>query len=139
MKVLHADQLARLALKGIHNEPVQKRLIVDKTAKRLRIVLASVLWESRLTQWLHDMLCDNLPLEYLVSYVDAVQTLRVKIPTLIDKMTAGRVFTGSYAKISREGFRILMKRKWDPVAKTLEDQKYVSSLQKFWNYISPWS
>ena len=37
-KVLHSDQLARL----VHIEPVQRRLVVDKTAKRLRQIYAGV-------------------------------------------------------------------------------------------------
>jgi hypothetical protein len=37
-KVLHADQLARLAT----TEPIQRRLVIDKTAKRLRQIFASV-------------------------------------------------------------------------------------------------
>ena len=59
VKVLHADRLARLAQAGIANEPIQRRLVVDKTAKRLRALLASVMWDSKITQWLHKTLIEK--------------------------------------------------------------------------------
>ena len=40
---------------------------------------------------------------------------------------AGRVCTERYAKIAKEGQRILLKKKWDPAALSLSDQKMVTS------------
>ncbi len=65
MKVLHTHRLATLAQKGVVNETIFGRLAVDKTAKRIRQLMASVLWDAKVTQWLHNTLCDNLPREYL--------------------------------------------------------------------------
>ncbi len=65
MKVFHTHRLAALAQKGLTNETIFCRLAVDKTAKRIRQLMASVWWEPKITQWLHNTLCDNLPREYL--------------------------------------------------------------------------
>ncbi len=126
MKVLHSDRLTRLALHETVNETIQGRLAVDKTAKRMRQILAGVFWDGKMTQWLHNTLCDNLPREYLAAYFDVLQTLKAKIPALIDKMVAGRICHEKYAGITKEGLRVLLKRKWDPAASTINDQKIVS-------------
>ena len=49
------DRLARLALDGVDNEPVLRRLSTDKTARRARVVLAAppTNWDTKLVQWLH--------------------------------------------------------------------------------------
>ena len=125
IKVLHADRLARLAQAGIANEPIQRRLVVDKTAKRLRALLASVMWDSKVTQWLHKTLIENLPKSYLVSYVDVIQRLRSKVPYLIDKMIAVKTpeTPGGTSEVAREGLRILFKRPWDPSLTFISQQK----------------
>lgn len=73
IRLLHNDRLARLACEGDVNEPVCRRIAVDKTARRLRQTLASVAWNIKYTQWLHNVLMDYLPTDYLVSYLDALQ------------------------------------------------------------------
>ena len=50
MKVLHADRLARLANRDVDNEPLLRRITVDKSAKRLRAVLAGALWDTKMIQ-----------------------------------------------------------------------------------------
>eukprot|EP00094_Tigriopus_californicus_P000039 TCALIF_00039-PA protein Name:"Similar to Kansl3 KAT8 regulatory NSL complex subunit 3 (Mus musculus)" AED:0.34 eAED:0.40 QI:0/0/0/0.5/1/1/8/0/1090 len=114
LKVFHADRLARLAQDSHPREPIQRRLVIDKTAKRVRLLLAQILWDPKLTHWLHNALCDNLPREYIAIYLDVLQTLRKKVPELIDKLLAGRVHPDQYGSCTKEGFRLLMKRKWDP-------------------------
>ena len=114
------DHTVEIKLKG------NFRLTVDKTAKRVRQLLASTLWDSKVTQWLHGVLCDSLPREYLGAYFDVLQTLKAKIPALVDKMVAGRVCHDSFGHITREGLRVLLKRKWDPAASALADKTVVS-------------
>ena len=131
IKVLHADRLARLAQAGIANEPIQRRLVVDKTAKRVRQILASVSWDPKATQWLHKTLVENLPKHYLISYVDVLQRLKSKVPVLIEKMTSVKT-PGSEThggEIAREGMRILLKRPWDP-AMTFINQHKLKKLPK---------
>jgi len=125
MKILHTDQLARLAQKDVANEAIFMRLAVDKTAKRMRQLLASAMWDGKVTQWLHDTLCGNLPREYLAAYFDVLQSLKSKIPALVDKLVAGRICHENYASVTREGIRVLLKRKWDPAASALAEQKLV--------------
>lgn len=114
MKMLHADRLARLTLKGNKSEAVQRRLLTDKTSKRFRQKLASVMWDTKTTQWLHNTLTDVLPKPYLASYLDVLQTLKFKIPALIEKMISAKVHNHPLGVVSNEGLRILLKRPWDP-------------------------
>lgn len=109
VRILDNDQLGRLANIGRPNEPMQRRVVVDKSASRMRKALASVAWESRLTQWLHCLLMDCLPATYMASYLDILQTLKSKLPTLMDKMLFGRPLN-----ISQELLAPVLKKKWEP-------------------------
>lgn len=108
-RILDHDQLGRLAFTGRPNEAMQRRVVVDKSASRMRKALASVAWDSRLTQWLHCLLMDSLPSTYMASYLDILQTLKSKLPTLMDKMLFGRPLN-----ISQELLAPVMKKKWEP-------------------------
>ena len=48
--MLHADRLARLANRDVDDEPLLRRITVDKSAKRLRSVLAGALWDTKMIQ-----------------------------------------------------------------------------------------
>jgi hypothetical protein len=56
VKILQGDRLSRLAFFGHSNEPLMRRLCIDKTAKRVRHALASAIWDQTLTHWLHTTL-----------------------------------------------------------------------------------
>ena len=114
MKILHADRLARLTLNGHTQEALQRRLLTDKTAKRFRQKLASVMWDTKTTQWLHNTLTDVLPKPYLASYIDVLQTLKSKVPVLVEKMMSAKVHNHNLGVVCNEGLRILLKRQWDP-------------------------
>lgn len=88
--ILDYDQLARLAVSGRQNEGIIRRCSVDKSVSRMRAALAAVHWDTQLTQWLHGLLSENLPPSYMASYLDILQTLRAKVPTLVEKMLAAR-------------------------------------------------
>ena len=80
-------------------------------------------------QWLHLALVDHLPTEYLAAYLDVLQTLRGKIPSLVEKMIAGKVYHEMYETVPDEGLRILLNSKWDPASSGLGENKLVSGEQ----------
>lgn len=105
--ILDYDQLARLAVNGRANEGIIRRCSIDKSVARMRLTLASVHWDPRLTQWLHTVMSDHLPPTYMASYLDILQTLRTKVPTLVDKMLAIRPPT-----FNQDYMQAVIKRPW---------------------------
>ena len=77
VRELTSDRLGRLAISGSDNEPLQLRLLVDKTAKRFRQILATVQWEKKLCSWLHRVILDFIPDSLLVAYLDILQALKL--------------------------------------------------------------
>ena len=119
MKVLLQDRLSRLAGEGGDNEPIMRRLSVDKSCKRMRTVLASppCVWERSMVQWLHNTLSSHLPRPLLAAWLDILQTLRAKVPGLMERILAG---AGGHhvdpeaRNIAQEGLLLLLRRPWDP-------------------------
>lgn len=109
-QILNTDQLARLANVNKTREPVQRRLTIDKSAQRFREILSNLNWEPRHTQWLHGLLMDYLPPTYMAAYLDILQTLKSKVPTLIEKMVFGR----PNPTYSKELLAPVLMDKWEP-------------------------
>ncbi|XP_020802385.1 KAT8 regulatory NSL complex subunit 3 isoform X5 [Drosophila serrata] len=107
--ILDQDQLARLANDKRQHEAIHRRVSVDKSASRLRKALAGVSWEPRITQWLHTLLMEHLSASYMASYLDILQTLKTKLPTLVDKMLFSRPLNNS-----QELLAPVMKKRWEP-------------------------
>lgn len=106
--LLDRDQLARLALKDMPNECLRRRAVIEKSTARMREALAKVQWQPHLTQWLHGLLSSHLPPSYTVSYIEILQSLRRKMPMLVDKMLHGRTIDQGYLSV-------VTKRPWEPL------------------------
>lgn len=127
MRILTSERLARLAKSSCSTEPIFRRNSVDTAARRFRETLASTGWNSKTTQWLHSLLFENLPREYLAIYLDILQTLRLKLPQLIDRMMSVQPSINSKSgSITWETLGSLLKRSWDPLAPSLNSHKPVN-------------
>lgn len=111
VKILDFDMLSRLAnVDGKRHEVVQIRTAIDKSADRMRHVLAEISWDTTLAQWLHGILMEYLPPSYLASYLDIMQTLKHKIPSLVDRMIFWKP-----GNVNQELLGLVLKRPWQPV------------------------
>lgn len=112
-RILDMDQLGRLALTGLSNEYLRRNAIIEKSVSRMRAALASVQWEPRLTIWLHSLLMTHLPSNYMVSYIDILQTLKHKIPALVDKMLYQKPI-----EMHKDYMGAILKKSWEPTTVT---------------------
>lgn len=111
VKVLDYDRLARLAnVDNKRYEAVQRRITIDKSAERMRKCLASVAWETSMIQWIHGLLMEYLPPSYLASYLDIMQSLKNKLPSLVDKMIFWKP-----GNVVQELLAPILKKPWQPV------------------------
>ncbi|GIX89883.1 KAT8 regulatory NSL complex subunit 3 [Caerostris extrusa] len=118
MQVLNEDKLSKLCYNGSSNEAIKKRLSVDRAARQIRQIFGLIFWNMKLISWLHQTLINHCDISTLTSYIDVLQTLKVKTPTLIEKILL------SYAGNSYGDAVIqIVKKSWDPVFPVLNQNK----------------
>lgn len=83
-KIAHSDRLARLSFEGHANEVLLKRNLLEQTANKFRELFASTYWEPNLLNWLHNTILEHLNPNYKTVYLDSLQILKHKIPSLIE-------------------------------------------------------
>ncbi|KAG5886123.1 hypothetical protein JTB14_021346 [Gonioctena quinquepunctata] len=121
--ILNSFNLSKLAQTGVHNEPLLRRHVVDKAVQRVRRLLASVTWDPKITQWLHQLLIDNLSPNYLACYLDILQTLKSKLPAFVDKMMCAPNSSLRMGSLNNANLLPLLEKKWDPLASSLLQDK----------------
>lgn len=109
MNLLERGKLAKLAYAGTSNEPVKRRIAMDKSAKQLRHLFATFSWDMKLLTWLHTTLLECCNASTLAVYLDVLQSLKAKVPHLVDRHP--------------ELMNQLLKRPWDPVQPLLAQYK----------------
>lgn len=86
LRILQGDRLARLVCEGKVDEVIVKRNLIEKAASRFRQAFAAIAaWDASLLSWLHSTLHSHVISIYLVTYHEAMQILRQKVPSLVDK------------------------------------------------------
>lgn len=108
-RILDQEVLGRLVNEGSCVKAMQCRAIVDSSAAHMRQVLATIAWDFRLIKWLHCLLLDALPPFYMTCYLDILQTLRTKLPTLMERFIAAHP-----PDLDVEILTPVLKKKWEP-------------------------
>jgi len=121
MRVLQADRLSRLAIQETKNEPIMRRLQVDKAARRVRQAFANTGWDMSLILWIHNLFLENLRGQLFISYLEVLQTLKAKVPSLTDKLIIGTNFKQDI--MSSDTMNTLLKKSWDPVIASISQKK----------------
>lgn len=100
IQILDADRLARLSLLSTRNEIIIRKNLQDKTCAKLRqLFSARAHWDFAILGSLHAALIETLPPSYAITYVEAIQQLRQRIPTLVDRLLAAVKLKGPHAHL----------------------------------------
>jgi regulatory NSL complex subunit 3 len=111
VKILDSDRLARMTIgENKQNQMLQTNVVIDRSADRLRKAFSSIAcWDIALISWLQTLLMENLPPSYLASFIDILQTLKHKIPSLIDKILFWKP-----GCINNDLVGMILKKRWQP-------------------------
>ncbi|XP_050303523.1 KAT8 regulatory NSL complex subunit 3 isoform X2 [Anthonomus grandis grandis] len=123
VNILNSFYLGKLTYMGQQNEPVLRRSIIDKAVHRVRRLFNTVSYDIKLLQWLHQLLLDNLDQHNLPLYLDTLQTLRSKIPKIVDRILNNGGATVQKGPLTNENLLPLLKKPWDPMEEALQQDK----------------
>ncbi|KAL1461576.1 hypothetical protein WDU94_013459 [Cyamophila willieti] len=122
--VLNLDHLSRLSHVGHSSEAILRRVTIEQTAGRLRKLFTSIGWNLKMAQWLHGLLVDKAPVKVLVCYLEAMQVLYAKIPTLVNQVINPSAVSLASKNLGLDIItQIITKKSWDPVAPMLSQHK----------------
>ena len=84
--ILNSDRLSRSSYVNRENELILRRNLTEKTSSKFRYLFAVVgSWDLNTLNWLHLTLAENVTNSFLQIYLDAMQHLRQRLPSLVDK------------------------------------------------------
>lgn len=110
VRILDYDRLARLSCSSNKKQEImQTKVAIDKSADRMRKLLASFEWDLATIQWINTLLMENLPASYLAAYLDIMQTLKSIVPSLVDKMIFWKP-----GNVNQELLAAILKKPWQP-------------------------
>ncbi|XP_037091284.1 KAT8 regulatory NSL complex subunit 3-like [Pollicipes pollicipes] len=121
LAALDGYQLARRAVAGRRGAAFVARVHADRCASRVRRALAAAGWQRPLCQWLHGLLLQKLGRDALALYLEVVQTLTSKTPSLAARLTwpAGP----RHGPLSAETLAPLLRRPWEPATHIISQHK----------------
>jgi regulatory NSL complex subunit 3 len=115
--LLIADNMAKLATEKLENEAIQKKIHVEGSAKKLRIILSSVSWDVKITQWLHLTLIEHLNRDYLLCYINMLQVLQSRVPTLVDRILNTPLTNSKLLTLNNQILNFVVGKPWEPALK----------------------
>ena len=114
VKLLIAENMAKLATEKMENEAIQKKINVDGSAKKLRIILSSVAWDVKIIQWLHLTLIEHLNRDYLLCYISMLQVLQSRVPTLVDRILNTPLTSSKLLVLNNQILNYVVGKPWEP-------------------------
>ncbi|XP_066262056.1 KAT8 regulatory NSL complex subunit 3-like isoform X1 [Euwallacea similis] len=123
VNILNNFHLGKMTYSNLKNEPILRRAIIDKAAQRVRRLFNSISYDTKLLQWIHQLLLDNLDQQNLSLYLDILQTLMSKIPKLLEKLLNAPSSANRMGPLNTENLLPLLKKSWDPVETSLAQDK----------------
>jgi regulatory NSL complex subunit 3 len=109
--------MAKLATEKLDNEAVQKKINVEGSAKKMRLILSSVSWDVKITQWLHLTLIEHLSRDYLLCYINMLQVLQSRVPTLVDRILNTPLTNNRLLTLNNQILNIVVSKPWEPALK----------------------
>ncbi|XP_047128770.1 uncharacterized protein LOC101236109 isoform X2 [Hydra vulgaris] len=114
-KTINNYQLAKLTYEKHANEPVLRRLALDKATKRVHKSFSHVFWNPKHIAWLHGVLLDGLGSSLFLCYLEILQSLRRKEPELIERtLLEDKTASEKERSAGLPNLSAKLKKNWEP-------------------------